>query len=77
MPSPLAKFNFPTIYGQTPMDCMCRHCKKFGRDHADGKCLFDSTTYDPMTEKEFYEWYGDQDAYTYSGSSLWAASKRP
>lgn len=40
----------------------CRHCKKTAEQHTDGteeaagSCLFDSTTWDPMSESEWVEW---------------------
>lgn len=41
---------------------VCRHCKKHAEEHVRsvddgaGHCLFDSTTWDPMTEMEWAEW---------------------
>lgn len=43
----------------------CRHCKRTADEHTDGTedsagpCLFDSTTWDPMTESEWVEWRRD------------------
>jgi hypothetical protein len=40
----------------------CRHCKGTADEHAEGDevtsgpCLFDATTWDPMTESEWVEW---------------------
>jgi hypothetical protein len=41
---------------------VCRHCKKTAEEHSDGteeaagSCLFDSTTWDPMSQSEWVEW---------------------
>jgi hypothetical protein len=40
----------------------CRHCKATADEHVEGdevssgSCLFDSTSFDPMTESEWVEW---------------------
>jgi len=34
----------------------CRHCKRTQDEHEEDKCLFESTTWDPMTHAEFSEW---------------------
>ena len=31
---------------------ICRHCQAFEDEHVDGQCLFDSTSFTPMTEEE-------------------------
>ncbi len=34
----------------------CRHCKKTEDEHSLGKCLFDSSFWDPMNESEWAKW---------------------
>jgi hypothetical protein len=34
----------------------CRHCKKTATQHAQDKCLFESTPWDPMTPTEWTLW---------------------
>jgi hypothetical protein len=35
----------------------CRNCGQLEQDHADGKCLFDSTSWEPSSLNEFYTRY--------------------
>ena len=34
----------------------CRHCKRTANEHEEDKCLFESTSFDPMSYAEFSEW---------------------
>lgn len=34
----------------------CRHCKKTEDEHAQDKCLFEATAWDPMSLSEWVEW---------------------
>jgi hypothetical protein len=37
---------------------VCRHCRKSKSKHINRKCLFDSTTWDPLTWDEFVQSWG-------------------
>jgi hypothetical protein len=39
---------------------ICRHCRKTLAKHVGRKCLFDSSTWDPMTDEEWHAWRKDE-----------------
>ena len=51
----------------------CKHCHKYQNQHADGSCLFESTTYDQQDVKKFFDqllFHGGEITITAGKSSL-------
>ena len=38
----------------------CRNCHQGKSAHVEGQCLFDSTTWDPMTDEEHAKWVREE-----------------
>jgi hypothetical protein len=55
LPKEVFRIELSPVKEATP-ELICRHCKKGIEEHAVGQCLFDSTTWAPMTEEECAEW---------------------